>query len=126
MRISDWSSDVCSSDLASLLAAPAALVAAILVWNAVAGGFAKLLDYLFVLAAIVALCVAVWPLAGPLRAAPGARQPVYAITDRRLFLLELYPPPPPRSFAPSDLGAPPAPEPGQGRRAVLIRWAGAV
>src|SRR3546814_3428195 len=58
---------------ASLLAAPAALVAAILVWNAVAGGFAKLLDYLFVLAAIVALCVAVWPLAGPLRAGPGAR-----------------------------------------------------
>src|SRR3546814_5681409 len=41
---------------ASLLAAPAALVAAILVWNAVAGGFAKLLDYLFVLAALVALC----------------------------------------------------------------------
>src|SRR3546814_4836273 len=103
MRISDWSSDVCSSDLASLLAAPAALVAAILVWNAVAGGFAKLLDYLFVLAAIVALCVAVWPLAGPLRAARGARHTVYAITDRRLFILELYPRRRLRSFAPAEL-----------------------
>src|SRR3546814_19891621 len=52
---------------ASPLAAPAALVAAILVWNAVAGGFAKLLDYLFVLAANVALCVPVLPPAGPLQ-----------------------------------------------------------
>src|SRR3546814_3565431 len=123
MRISDWSSDVCSSDLASLLAAPAALVAAILVWNAVAGGFAKLLDYLFVLAAIVALCVAVWPLAGPLRAARGARPTVYAITDRRLFILELYPRRRLRSFAPAELEAPRVQDRGKGRGDVIFGWA---
>src|SRR3546814_12213328 len=115
MRISDWSSDVCSSDLASLLAAPAALVAAILVWNAVAGGFAKLLDYLFVLAAIVALCVAVWPLAGPLRAARGARTPVFAITDRRMFIPAPTPRRRRRSFAPPELAAPREPATGRGR-----------
>src|SRR3546814_10041756 len=72
MRISDWSSDVCSSDL-------------------------------------------VWPLAGPLRAARGARHTVYAITDRRLFILELYPRRRLRSFAPAELEAPRVQDRGKGR-----------
>src|SRR3546814_1139975 len=73
------------------------------------------------MAAIVALCVAVWPLAGPLRAARGARHTVYAITDRRLFILELYPRRRLRSFAPAELEAPRVQDRGKGRGDVIFR-----
>src|SRR3546814_6932993 len=60
MRISDWSSDVCSSDLC-------------------------------------------WLLAAPLAARRAAGSTVYAVTDRRLLILEGWPTVRQRAFAPAEL-----------------------
>lgn len=109
-----------------LRSAPAAIVAVILLWQALSGSAGRVLTWLYPLAAIVALFVAVWPLIAPLRAARAARQTVYAITDRRLFIREASPRERLRSFPAEELEAPQWQDRGKGRGDVsfapVIEW----
>lgn len=98
-----------------LRSAPAAAVAVILLWQAAAEPADSIFTWLYPLAALAALFVAVWPLMAPLRAARAARQTVYAVTDRRVFILETYPREHVRSFPPEELEEPQWRDRGDGR-----------
>ena len=107
---------------AFLLSTPAAIVAVILIWQAAAGGFSHILDYLFVLAAIAAAFVAALPMVALLRIVRRARSTVYAVTDRRIFILELFPRRRLRPFASADIETPRVRERGNGRGDVIFGW----
>jgi hypothetical protein len=107
-------------DRTSLVIAAAPFFAAlVLLWMAAttSGGSGALL---YLGAAIVLLCIALSPLAVLWRATRLVRRTVYAITDRRLFVLSGLRGREPRSFPPEELDDPQVRERGDGRGDVIF------
>lgn len=97
-----------------LLVAVPLCVAVFLLWEAF-DSFAGPFDLAFLGGAVVLLCVALSPFATLWWASRRVRGTVYAITDRRLFILAGGPRRRPRSFAPDELEEPRVHDRGDGR-----------
>lgn len=97
-----------------LLAAVPLCVGLVLLWQAfTAPGGA--VDLIYLGGGVVMLCVALSPLATLWRASSRVRGTVYAITDRRLFILAGGPRRSLRSFVPEELEEPRVRDRGDGR-----------
>jgi len=97
-----------------MLAAVPLCVALFLLWQAFTAPDGPV-DLIYLGGGVVMLCVGLSPLATLWRAARRVRGTVYAITDRRLFILAGGPRRPPRSFVPEEPEEPRVRDRGDGR-----------